>query len=128
MPVSPWISTVLFIGETSSSVANSRFISGLPPTRLPNWNFSLSRAAQLRVLALEPPLADRRLHDLHELDELERLDQEIDRAALQRAHGLIDAPEPGGDDAPHVRVAGERLVEDVEAVAPLSWTSTTRPS
>ena len=49
-------------------------------------------------------------------DELKRLDQEIDGAALDRRHRLVDAAEAGDDDGADRRVERERLVEHVHAV------------
>ena len=49
-------------------------------------------------------------------DELERLDQEVDGAALDRGDCFGDAAEPGHDDRPDLRVAIECFVEDCHAV------------
>ena len=51
-----------------------------------------------------------------QLRELERLDQEIDGAALDRRDRLLDAAESGDDDGADVRVARQRLVEHFHAV------------
>ncbi len=71
---------------------------------------------KLRVLALEAPLAERGLEDLYQLNELERLDEEVDGAPLERAHRMIDAPEAGRDHAAHVGIARQRLVQHVQTV------------
>ena len=72
---------------------------------------------ELGVLRLQASLAERRLQHLHQLDELEGLDEEVHGAALERANRVVDAAEARGDHAAHVRVTGQRFVEHVEPVA-----------
>ncbi len=63
--------------------------------------------AQLGVLRAQPPLVDRRPCSMRrELRELERLDQEVDGAALDRRDRLVDAAEAGDDDAADRRDSG----------------------
>jgi hypothetical protein len=100
--------------DTSSSVLNRRFITdcaehAAEPEAIvqpPSAPRSLTAAA----------LAERGLEHLYELDELEWLDEEVDGASLERPYRVVDAAKPGRDHAPHVGIAGERFVQDVEAV------------
>ena len=108
---------MLFIGDTSSSVENTCCIARAAADDAVEPEAIVQLRAQLGVLLLQPALAERRLQHLRELHQLERLDQEVDGAALDRLHRFVDAAEAGHDDAADVRVAGERLVEHVHAVA-----------
>ncbi len=71
---------------------------------------------QLRVLVPETAFADAGVQHLRQLDELKRLDQEVDGAALDRLDRVLDPAEPGDDDGANLGIAGERRFEDVHAV------------
>ena len=116
VPVSPWISTVLFIGETSSSVEKTCCIGALWPITLVEAETIVQLRAQLRVLLLQPAFVDAGVQHLRELRQLERLDQEVDGAALDGLDRFFDAARTRDDDGANLGIAGERRVEDVHAV------------
>ena len=71
---------------------------------------------QLRVFMAQPALADAVVQHLCELHQLERLDQEVDGAVLDRLDRLFDAAEAGDHDRPDLGIARQRCLEDVHAV------------
>ena len=66
---------------------------------------------ELGVLFAQPLLVEPGVQHARELRQLERLDQEVDGAALDRRDRFRDAAEAGHDDRADLRVALERLVE-----------------
>ena len=78
----------------------------------------LELAAQVRVLGAQPPLLERRVDDVQQFVELERLLDEVGRAALDRLDGVLHRAEPGDDDADDVGIERARLVEHGGAVDP----------
>ena len=71
---------------------------------------------ELGVLLAQPLLLDAGPEHTGELGQLERLDQEVDGAALDRADRFGHAAEPRDHHGEDFRVARERRVEDVHAV------------
>src|SRR5690606_33012581 len=76
----------------------------------------LQLRAQLGVLLLQPSLVDRLPEPARDLRQLERLDQEIDRAQPDRLDRFFDTPEPGDDDGADRRIALDRVAEHLHAV------------
>ncbi len=72
--------------------------------------------AQFGVLLPQAPLVDAGRQHARQLRQLERLDEEVDGAALDRGDGFLDAAEPGHHDGEDLGVARQRGVEDVHAV------------
>ena len=107
---------MLFIGATSSSVANTCRIALLWPMMLSKRKRSCSCARSSAFSARSRRWSIPALQHARELRQLERLDQEVDRAALDRRDRFLDAAEPGDDDAEDAGIAIERRVEDVHAV------------
>ena len=81
MPVSPWISTVLFIGDTSSSVEKSACIVLWRPMMLSKRKLAFELRLELGVLLAQPLLLEAGLQHARQLRQLERLDEEVHRAA-----------------------------------------------
>ena len=71
---------------------------------------------QLRVLDAQAPLGDAGVEHVGELTELERLDEEVDGAALDGLDRFLDTAEAGHHDRLDFGVAGERRVEHLHAV------------
>ena len=72
---------------------------------------------QIRVLLLQPALLERRVQHTRKLADLEGLDEEVDRAALDGLHGVGHVAESRDHDRAQSRIQRERFVEDLHAVA-----------
>jgi hypothetical protein len=116
VPVSPSMSTVLFIGDTSSSVEKTARMAGLPPMMLSNRNRPVELRSQLGVLLPQLPRLDGSRHDVAETFELKRFLQKIDGAAFQRHDGLVDTAESGDHHSANQREQRQSLVEDLHPV------------
>ena len=116
VPVSPLISTVLFIGDTSSSVVKSACIVLWRPMMFSNRNLPLSCALSSAFSSRSRCCSRPVVQHARELRQLERLDQEVDRAALDRRDRFGDAAEAGHHHRTNLRVAIEGFVEYRHAV------------
>ena len=76
----------------------------------------LELLAQVGVLGAQPALLERRVDDVQQFVELERLLDEVARAALDGLDGVLHRAEAGDDDADDVGIERARLVEHRRAV------------
>ena len=102
---------MLFIGDTISSVGKQLLHGAVAADEAVEAETAAQLRAQLGVLDPQPLLIDGGLEHARELGQLERLDQEVDGAALHRLNRLGDAAEAGHDDGLDLRVARDRLLE-----------------
>ena len=71
---------------------------------------------QVRVLALQSPLLERGVEDVHQLVELKRLRDEIGDAHLRHVDGVLHRAIAGDDDRDDAGVAGEGGFDHFAAV------------
>ena len=116
VPVSPVMSTVAPLGATVSIIWQSSRIGRLRPMTPGQSVALLELLAQVGVLGAQPALLERRLEDVQQLLELERLADEVGGAALDGVDGVLDSAVAGDDDADDPRITLEGGVEDLAAV------------
>ena len=116
MPVSPWISTVLFIGDTSSSVEKSACIVLWRPMMLSKRNLplscALSSAFSSRSRCCSRPVCSTRAS----CDSWNGLIRKSTAPRLIAVDRFGDAAEAGHDHRADLRVAIEGFVEHRHAV------------
>ena len=95
VPLSPWMSTVTFVGAIWRMSALTACIAGLSPIKASTPASLLKLAAQLPVLAAQPLFLQRLGHGLQQGGAVDRLLDEIISAQPHRLHGLLDAAMPG---------------------------------
>ena len=98
VPVSPVMRMVLLVGATVSSSWNSRFIGRLLPMMPFEAVALFELRAQVRVLRFQPPLLERRVEHVQQFVDLERLVDEVRRAALDGLDRVLHRAVAGDDD------------------------------
>ena len=116
MPVSPLIRIVVGVGATVSINWKSARMRGLRPIIDAEAEALIELLTQVGVLVLQPPLLERRVQDVQQLLELERLGDEVGGAALDRLDRVLDRPVAGDDDGDDARIALEGGLDDLAAV------------
>ena len=116
VPVSPWISIVLFIGATSSSVVNTFCIAALQPMMLSKRNrvCSCARSSAFSWRSCRCSMPARSTRD--SCDSWNGLIRKSIAPRLIAVDRFVDAAESGDDDGADRREQRERFVEHVHAV------------